>query len=239
MGSLRYVKYINFDKMKLLIVAATELEIAPFLSDLDTNGQKISFFDYQYFGHEISTLITGIGSLRTAFALATLPSIGQYGLIINAGIAGAKDDKLSLGSCYEVTRDQFGDLGVEDKDGSFISVFDLGFDSKDATPFKNGFIYNSNEKYSSNLKKVTSVSFNMVSGSAEEIAKRYSRVDAQLESMEGAGFAYAASCLRLPYIQVRAVSNYVEPRDRAKWKINDAVDNLNDGLINFVKAIKS
>jgi futalosine hydrolase len=41
----------------------------------------------------------------------------------------------------------------------------------------------------------------------------------------------------VPYIQLRSVSNYIEPRNRASWKIPLAVKNLNDTLINALNEI--
>jgi futalosine hydrolase len=44
--------------------------------------------------------------------------------------------------------------------------------------------------------------------------------------MEGAAFFYAANLLDVPSIQLRAISNYIEPRDRSKWEIKLALENL-------------
>ena len=54
--------------------------------------------------------------------------------------------------------------------------------------------------------------------------------------MEGA--AFFASCKRAggDFIQIRAISNYVEKRDKSKWQMPLAIQNLNDFLINFVNS---
>lgn len=41
--------------------------------------------------------------------------------------------------------------------------------------------------------------------------------------MEGAAFFYACLSAGVPCAQVRAVSNYVERRNRAAWKLGDAI----------------
>ena len=47
--------------------------------------------------------------------------------------------------------------------------------------------------------------------------------------MEGA--AFFAGCKRLDnFTQIRAVSNYVEKRDKSKWNISLAIENLNKTL---------
>jgi futalosine hydrolase len=44
--------------------------------------------------------------------------------------------------------------------------------------------------------------------------------------MEGAAFMYSCLILGVAFAQVRAVSNVVEPRNRATWKISEAIGNL-------------
>jgi futalosine hydrolase len=45
--------------------------------------------------------------------------------------------------------------------------------------------------------------------------------------MEGAAFMYACLIHQIPFAEVRAVSNVVEKRNRASWKLREAIDNLN------------
>ena len=52
------------------------------------------------------------------------------------------------------------------------------------------------------------------------------RFEPQIESMEGAGFMFACLIHTMPFAQVRAVSNMVERRNRAAWKMGEAVDSL-------------
>src|SRR5690606_23292382 len=56
-----------------------------------------------------------------------------------------------------------------------------------------------------------------------------------LESMEGAAVFYACAQEELPCIQVRAISNYVEQRDKSSWKIDLAITNLNNWLQKFIR----
>ncbi len=48
--------------------------------------------------------------------------------------------------------------------------------------------------------------------------------------MEGFGVAEAAVLHGLPVLEVRAVSNPVGPRDRAAWRIGDALAALSDAF---------
>ena len=49
--------------------------------------------------------------------------------------------------------------------------------------------------------------------------------------MEGAAFFQACMTEGVAFSEIRAISNYVEPRNRDNWKIAEAIENLNKTLI--------
>jgi futalosine hydrolase len=53
--------------------------------------------------------------------------------------------------------------------------------------------------------------------------------------MEGAAFFYACEEANVDGLQVRAISNYVEKRNKENWNLALAVKNLNDWLIQDIK----
>jgi futalosine hydrolase len=63
------------------------------------------------------------------------------------------------------------------------------------------------------------------------------RYKASLESMEGAALHYMGRDLHIPFIQIRAVSNYVGERNKAKWKMKEAIYNLNETLLQYLDAL--
>ncbi|MFE7122322.1 hypothetical protein ACFU99_43555, partial [Streptomyces sp. NPDC057654] len=64
-------------------------------------------------------------------------------------------------------------------------------------------------------------------GSAERAAELAARHPGALaEAMEGFGVAEAAAAHGVPALEIRAVSNPVGPRDRAAWRIGEALDVL-------------
>ena len=74
-------------------------------------------------------------------------------------------------------------------------------------------------------------------GNEDSIAAITNRLKPQLESMEGAAFFYACHQLKVPCVQIRAVSNYVEKRNRDNWEIGLAVKNLNTFALDLVKEL--
>ena len=74
-------------------------------------------------------------------------------------------------------------------------------------------------------------------GNEASIQKLSNRVCAQIESMEGAAFFYACKQAGLPALQIRAVSNYVEKRNRDAWQIGLAVKNLNTFAVELLTSL--
>jgi futalosine hydrolase len=176
----------------------------------------------------IDFLTTGAGMVPTAFALGRHLAKNEYDLAINLGIAGSFDRNIALGDVVEVTHDSFTELGAEDDD-DFIAIDKLGFgeSSFEAT-------YTLSPQF--NLKKVSAITVNTVHGNEVSIQKLSTRANAQLESMEGAAFFYACKQVGLACMQIRAVSNYVEKRNRNAWQIGPAIKNLNTFVLELVSS---
>jgi len=220
--------------MNILIVSATTYEIAPFIQYLEEHAEKKSFFDFKLGEHTIYPLVTGVGALTTAFALARYKGIEEVDVAINAGIAGAYHPSLKPGEVVEVVTDRFADVGVEEADGSFTDAFDLGLITADNFPYNNGWIKNTKNKYKTSLPQVIGLTVNKVNGTQESIQRIKAKYDADVETMEGAGFLYACRMADVDCNQIRAISNHVEPRNKDNWKIQLAIDNLNAELISYV-----
>lgn len=223
--------------MKILIVSATTFEIAPFLKYLEKKSEKATFFDFQLDGHTIYPLVTGVGALNTAFGLARYKGLEEIDVAINVGVAGSFDSSLPNGEVIEVITDRFADLGVEESDGSFTDVYDMGLIQNDQFPYKKGWIRNTKNKYKTGLPTVIGLTVNKVHGEASSISRIKAKYDADVETMEGAGFLYACRMADVNCNQIRAISNQVEPRNKDNWEIEKAIDNLNETLIKFVTQI--
>lgn len=202
--------------MKLLIVAATKAEIAPIYKHFNLPDHH--FVQQPAF----DILITGVGMTATAFALGKHLN-NTYQLVVNVGIAGSFDKQLDLGSLVNIYEDIFAELGAEDHD-DFISLKELGFGD---------ITYHANYDLP-NLPKVKGITVNKVHGNTESIKTIIKRLAPQTESMEGAAVLYACHLNDIPCVQVRSISNYVEPRAKENWKIGLAIKNLNEWLIGFI-----
>jgi futalosine hydrolase len=63
------------------------------------------------------------------------------------------------------------------------------------------------------------------------------RFDVAIESMEGAAAAAVAARLAVPFAELRAVSNIVGERDRARWDLRGAVRAASDAAWSAVAAL--
>ncbi|GGI26614.1 futalosine hydrolase [Pedobacter mendelii] len=197
--------------MKTLVVAATKAELT---------------FLYQHFNLDdgdfaeaknFDILITGIGMVATAFALGKHLT-HKYKLVINLGIAGSFDRNIELGSLVNITEDTFAELGAEDGE-NFLTITDLGFGEN---------TYKAKNDISLQLPEVSGVTVNRISGNVKNIRNLIERLNPSTESMEGAAVLFACQQERIDCLQIRSISNYVEPRNKDRWKIGLAIKNLND-----------
>ena len=221
-----YLSRVKHD-MRILIVAATESEVQSLKSQVDSPTQ-----DSGLSTQDLTFLITGVGMVATAFALGKRLAINQYDLAINLGITGAFDRNIALGEVVEITGDTFAELGAGDGD-EFITIDTLGFGTGMFKPTTT--LSSLNKSFA--LKTATAITVNTVNGNEVSIQKIIKRLNPQTESMEGAAFFYACNQMNVPCIQIRAVSNYVEKRNRDNWKIGLAIKNLNIFAGEFLKQL--
>jgi futalosine hydrolase len=205
--------------MRILVVSATEFEVGDLKSEVGSRKSEVEF------------LMTGVGMVATSFALGRHLATNQYDLVINLGIAGSFDRDITLGEVVEVVEDQLSELGAED-DEAFLSIETLGFGES---------IFKTDTRLSSyadqQLKQVSAITVNTVHGHEPGIQKLTGRIQPQLESMEGAAFFYACKQVSVPCLQIRAVSNYVEKRNRDAWQIGLAIKNLNSFAVELLKTL--
>ncbi|MBL7826451.1 MAG: futalosine hydrolase [Saprospiraceae bacterium] len=224
--------------MKVAIVTATPFEIAPTIQWLETHfvSTEIGVFGLKEL--EVNVVVTGVGMVATAWQLSRYLSANKPDLLINAGIAGALDRSLQIGEVVHITEDFFADLGAEDKDGRLLDVFELGLVEENQFPYIEKKLFNPNATSANFLPAVKGITVNKAHGSAQSIEfLKAEHPDAQTESMEGAAVFYGCLVSEIRFLQIRSISNYVEPRNREAWNIALAIQNLNSCLIEIIQSL--
>ncbi|HET6245693.1 MAG: futalosine hydrolase [Bacteroidetes bacterium] len=225
--------------MIIIIVVATEKEISPLLNNLkliEVLDRKLR--KYTHNSLTIYILVTGIGMVATAYECARVFGKYDFDLALNLGIAGTFNSKVNKGEVVEIISDVFSELGAQDDD-KFISLPELGLMDENEFPFTNNKLININKVKNpviGLLQKVESITVNLVHGEKKSIEKTINQYNAQTESMEGAAFFYSCFESKIPCIQIRSISNFIEKRNRASWDIPLAVKNLNETAFAILNA---
>ena len=224
--------------MNILLVAATEKELLPFMKRISHQRYPaVAVHSVEHYSHSLSFLITGVGGVATAVALSAHLVNNKYDLIINVGIAGSFRNKYKIGDAVLVSEEIFADLGVEEADGRFLDLFEVGLVQLDSAPFDNGRMMVSADLSAIKLPLVRAISVNRVHGSKESINSIVNKYDPDIESMEGAAFFYSCHCHNQVCMQLRTVSNFIEPRDREKWNIPLAIESLAQSLDDILRVL--
>lgn len=214
--------------MNILVTAATPFE----MQDLNNHINE----EQQYYAEKelyINTLVTGVGMVATTYHLTRYLQHNDVDMMVQVGVAGSFRQGISLGSVVKVASDAFGDLGAEDHN-AYLDVFDMQLYDEQEYPFDNKLLFMPEVLpvwLGKGLKEVHAITVNMCSGKTETIAYRKRRFAADIESMEGAAFHYVGLQEKVPFIQIRSISNYVEPRDKSSWQMKKAIKNLNEYMI--------
>lgn len=203
--------------MNILCVAATESEIAPFLKQRPA----------------ANFLVTGVGAPMAVYHITKRLQQIDYDLVIQAGIAGSFIDSLPLGKVVFVSKDNFADIGISEHN-IFSSVFEKGFIDENEFPFANGWLENRESMMDLfPIEKMRAITVNMVTDNEDQIKRLKLKFNAQLETMEGAALHYTCLIEKIPFMQLRSISNYVGERDKTKWKMKEAIENLNESLLSI------
>ena len=213
--------------MKLLLVAATELELQPILGEAKYVPGSV-FQLLQKGDSTVDVLITGVGIASATFHITRLLSSRRYDLAIQAGIGGSFNKQINLGDVVIVSNDRFAQLGADDNE-TFLDMFELGFSQPNNYPFVNGSLEPSIPAIAFNLnfKLVQAITVETASGNEQSIIKTVAKYHPDIESMEGAAFFYSCLTENVPCLQIRAISNYIEDRNKDTWNIPLAIKNLN------------
>jgi futalosine hydrolase len=219
--------------MRLLLVAATELELAPLVGRLTPAPHPHTSEPLRAYTHgpqHVDILTTGVGMVATATWCARVLARQPYDFAVNLGVCGSFAAVHPPGTVVNVVADCVSELGAED-DGQFLTVQQLGLLGPDDPPFNGGRLVNPEPRTNrviAGLPAVNGITVNTVHGSAPSIARVVERFTPDVETMEGAAFMHACLVSGARFAQVRAVSNMVEKRNRAAWKMGEAVAALGD-----------
>ncbi len=216
--------------MHLLLISATPFELEATREFIESEKSSLNRLDIDF-------LIGGVGMLPTAHSLTKKILEKKPGLVIQAGIGGATS-RDQIGKTFAILSDEMADLGVtENKE--FKTIFDLGLANKEEFPFRDGIIENPNKKWLSwtSLETCHGITVNGISTDPVKISAYKQKYGLAVESMEGAACHYVCLFEKIPFLQIRTVSNEIGERDKSKWQLKKSIETLNAKLIGMLQKL--
>jgi len=196
---------------KILLVSATHAEM---IKTQDSN---------------LESMVAGVGMVATTFTLTQKLTESHFDLVIDLGIAGSFNPAFGIGSVVQVVSDRFSELGVEDN-GRFIPADEMKLAKKEDVFFETDIRIDS-------LPEAGGITINRVHGTAETINSVRQQFNPDIESMEGAAVAYVCQKFNIPWVQIRSISNKIEPRNSDAWNIPLAIQNLHTEVSKYLEMV--
>lgn len=202
----------------ILAVAATKLEMKPFFQL--TEREKTACL----------SLVTGVGPVETAVRLALFLAgcDEKIDLVINFGVAGAYVGQSGHPKYLDIClaeEEIFGDFGF--CSGNGIEYFENPEFGKSRFSMDRQWLKRAKQALENNGISFRSGSFitvNCASATLRRGNMLQQTWQGLCENMEGAAVARICQEFDLPCLEIRAVSNYVEDRNPATWKLAEACE---------------
>lgn len=211
----------------VLVVSAVERELAIIRQVLEGSREP-----------GVRFVTTGVGKAACAAKLARSLADRLPDWVIQIGCGGGFETRgLEVGDVAIATREIFADEGVATDTGFLgLEAVELPCATRsDHTLYEEVPVHAPPPDFVERLAaelagafRITSgpfVTISTGSGTASRAAELEARWEPVCESMEGAAAALACWLEGVPFVEIRGLSNFVGPRDRAAWEIERAVAN--------------
>jgi futalosine hydrolase len=222
----------------LLLAAPTQAELAPLLPGLAERAEPPHPGNGWIWGDwHIHTHVSGPGVPMVLLHLGSSLRQHRPDLLVHIGIAGARQHRADIGETVEVITDRYADIGAEDRDGNFLDMFRLGLWNDTDAAWQNGVFRQPGSWNIPGIQTLEGVTVHTIPGSSARIAELEHRFPFQLESMEGAAVFHLATHMQIPFLALRGISNFLEPRNRAAWDIPGALASLSRHTLIFLESL--
>lgn len=227
--------------MRILIVASSNSEVKLLRDKLEfvsRAGPTLS--NYKFGSLDIDILITGHGSVFMAYHLTKTLHAYSYDLALNVGIAGSFDYFLELGFVVNVIQEQFADLGFEEKD-SFFTLGEKELLNEDSFPFTGELLRslgNFEIEVVDSLIPVKAVTLNTLHGRQDNIQRFKKRFKCDIETMAGAAFFFTCLMEKIPFLQIRSISYFIEIPKVDNWNLPLAIGNLTAVTLDLLQELR-
>lgn len=223
--------------MNILLLASTQREIQETIDYLDATWEKKSFWEHSKEGVTVTNVVTGIGSILAAFKLARQANLGTFNYVINPGVGFALSRTLDLGKVYLIESEMMADVGLEELDGSFHNLHDLGWYDPNKFPFVKGKLYPKKRINPTYLPACNSITLNKIPGTSDAIEHLQRKYHVDLITQEGAAIMYACRMLDLELVQYRVTRRFIEPWQKQPIQAPNSIRLLNQATIEIIESL--
>ena len=226
--------------MKVLLTTSTVMEcveFARFSSSVPVPGISHPL-KTELKNIELDLLVTGIGMVNTALQLGKYFGKEKPAFAIHFGVAGSFTQTIAIGSVVELVEEHFWKMGAEDHE-NFIDIEKMGFPLFESSGNPTYSTLLNPYPSSFDLHKAQGITSNLVHGNAISIQEIIQNRNPDVETMESAAFFQACLIENVPFWSFRGISNFVEPRNRANWKLKEAAKNVQDFVMDALASINS
>lgn len=222
-------------------MASSNREVNEFINKLTFVHQiESNYRNYKLGDLNIDVLVAGYGSVFTAYQLTRALNMINYDLAINIGLAGSFDHFLEQGFVVNVVQDQFADLGVEFK-SKLYTLAEEELMNENEFPFAEGKL-NSLGNFEidevESLIPVKGITVNTLYSDPKWIKLMRDKFSPEIETMNGAAFFYVCLSEKVPFLQIRSVSHFVEIKRIENWNIPIALKNLSGSLLSVLDELR-
>lgn len=222
----------------VLLISATAEEAQPLRQGLDGASLPVRWgqaWEGRIGDTDVVLTHLGVGKVNTAAGLALALERWRPEAVVQFGIGGAfVGSFLSNGMVAVASVDIHVDTGAGDS-SAWEDMETLGFPLLDGPPPRFNEMP-TDPRLSQRLAAPSAAPLlrfatsERVTGSLDEAERLQSRFDVAIESMEGAAAAQVCLALKVPFAEIRAVSNTVGERDRRTWDVPLAIRAVHEAL---------
>lgn len=182
--------------------------------------------------------VLGVGKVAATLSLARLLTAGCPRGIVVVGVAGAYPARhrnpgaldLEVGSVVVVGESVLADEGVE-TESDFRSFSEFGLDDRAGRVADPAWTASVAQRLG--VPIVRSATVSTCSGSETLSRGRVERAGALVETMESAAIAEVCRSFDVPFVEVRAISNWTGDRERSDFHLELAADAVQDAVLSL------
>jgi len=243
----------------ILIISPTKMEINPLLNIAQTQTKTISesgrtIICAKYMEQKFKILITGPGIVNTAEALTGEIVQHRPGIVVQTGIAGIfRESGLKTGDIAIAESEQYIHAGIETyRIPPDFKLDPLPFDLISGKVLTKKGIFPVDAELSRlcfkilrdhfSIKKIQVnrghfITVSTITASENTAQKLFSIFSPCMEAMEGSASAHVAALYKIPFVEIRAGSNYVGQRDKSKWNIPLAAKRISNVVAALIQKV--